>query len=202
MCPWVLTVCGVGTARQGPIHLRCGGTFTGVPGKGNGWTNSNIAVCLVVDVLGDSAILVGWMSWVIRLIWLVGRIDGCKGEHRRDCSACAGMGKPVPLFVKKRLRIQTLLGLQWSESRIAKEVSCSDKTVKRWKKRFEQGESEQDRARPGRPPKLTPNLCHQLKRRVSQHRGRSIRKTAKWLKSKRVCRCILGQFPGPCIENH
>jgi transposase len=99
---------------------------------------------------------------------------------------CVRMGKPIPDRFKKRLHIQTLLGLGWSTSTIAAKVSCNESTVKRWAKRFNEGESEQDRSRCGRPRKINPTLSKKLVTHVSQHRGRSTRKSAKWLATKGV----------------
>jgi transposase len=84
------------------------------------------------------------------------------------------------------VRIEALLQLGFSESIIANKVACSLSTVKRWKKRFTEGASEQDRPRTGRPRKLTPAMSARLKNHVSQHRGRSTREAAAWLQSKGV----------------
>jgi transposase len=61
------------------------------------------------------------------------------------------MRKPLSDQDKKRVRIEALLQLGFSESIIANKVACSLSTVKRWKKRFTEGASEQDRPRAGRP---------------------------------------------------
>src|SRR6185437_16952055 len=95
------------------------------------------------------------------------------------------MGKPVPGQVKRRLQIQTLLQLGWSVDRISKQAGCARRTVLTWKRRFAEGSSEQDRPRSGRPRKLTPTLCKQLKKHVSGHRGRSTRKSSAWLRTQK-----------------
>jgi transposase len=118
-------------------------------------------------------------------------IEGGEGEEEEEESRTVftthtGMGKPVSDRVKNRLRIQTLLELRYSVSRIMKTVGCDKKTVTLWKRRFEEGSSEQDRQHPGRPKKIDPELCKQLVKRVSGHRGRSTRKSAAWLRTKGV----------------
>lgn len=94
------------------------------------------------------------------------------------------MTEPVSDRVKKRLQIQTLLGLGWSSRAIAEEVGCTEQTVKNWKKRFQDGESEQDRPRSGRPKVLTPRLENVVLTRSKGKHKRSIRKTTTWLQSQ------------------
>lgn len=103
-----------------------------------------------------------------------------------DGFVCAVMGKPVPDRVKKRLRMETLLGLGWSVPIIAKDIGCSERTVTRWKQRFEQGDSEQDKPRSGRTRKLNPSMVKKLTKHLVRHRGRSTREGQKWLKGKGV----------------
>lgn len=96
------------------------------------------------------------------------------------------MHQPVSEAVKKRVRIQQLLKLRWSAYRISDEVGVSESTVKRWKKCFESGKTEQDRPRSGRPQKINPALKKKLINRVSGNRGHSTRKSVAWLKSQGV----------------
>ena len=96
------------------------------------------------------------------------------------------MHQPVSEAVKKRMRIQQLLELRWSANRISAEVGVSERTVERWKKRFESGQTEQDRPRPGRPQKINPTLKKKLIKRVTGKRGHSTRKSVVWLKSQGV----------------
>jgi transposase len=95
------------------------------------------------------------------------------------------MPGPISDRQKKRLRIQKLLELGWNIQEIAEEEECDRNTVSRWKRRFEQGESEQDRNRTGRPSKLSPTLRKQVMNHVRGKTHRSTRKTAKWLATEK-----------------
>src|SRR5690348_5255477 len=85
---------------------------------------------------------------------------------------------------RKRLRIQKLLELNWTIAAICEEEKCNRSTVRRWKQRFERGESEQDRGRSGRPLKLSPIQQKQVVNFVEGKAHRSTRKAATWLRFK------------------
>jgi transposase len=93
---------------------------------------------------------------------------------------------PVSDRVKKRLKIQTLLKLGWSKRAICTELKCGSDTYHRWKKRFAEGESEQDRRHSGRKRKVTPAIEKKIVRHMEGKKKRSLRKTVKWLKKKKV----------------
>jgi transposase len=92
---------------------------------------------------------------------------------------------PISDRRKKRLRIQKLLELGWNVHEIAQEEQCDRHTVSMWKKRFEAEETEEDRSRAGRPPKLSATLRKQLVTHVRGKTHRSTRQTAKWLAAKK-----------------
>ncbi len=93
---------------------------------------------------------------------------------------------PVSERVKKILKLQTLLQLGWSKRAICAELKCGSGTYHRWKKRFAEGESEQDRRHSGRKRKVTPAMEKKIVRHMEGKTKRSLRKTAKWLKKKKV----------------
>jgi transposase len=95
------------------------------------------------------------------------------------------MAMPVPERIKQRLRVKTLLDLNWSSAAISQEVECSESTVWRWKRRFNAGGNEQDLPGRGRKRRLTPALEKQVVKRVTCKRKRSLRKTSTWLRSSR-----------------
>src|SRR5690242_11785206 len=96
------------------------------------------------------------------------------------------MPSPVPPKIKQRLRVQTLLALDWSTSMIAADVGCTQRTAQRWKARFISGGNEQDQAHTGRKRKLSPAMERQIVQHVALKRKRSLRKTSAWLRRKGV----------------
>jgi len=60
----------------------------------------------------------------------------------------------------KALRAQILLAVhdhpEWSNQQIAREVGCTDRTVRKWRRRWSETRSIEDLPRPGAPRRFSP----------------------------------------------
>ena len=60
----------------------------------------------------------------------------------------------------KVVRAQTVIAAhdhpEWSNQRIAKEVGCTDRTVRKWRRRWTETKSIEDLPRPGAPRRFSP----------------------------------------------
>jgi transposase len=86
--------------------------------------------------------------------------------------------------IEKRSSIKAYLKEGHSESKVAALVPCSLKMVKTWKKRFEVGDSAEDKPRQGRP-RFPEAVRATVVTQSALKRNRSTRATAKWLETEK-----------------